>query len=93
MIGFADPVKLKPLPVFLGCFFRPGIGCELLRLFRRGHCFRKTAGFGIGGGQRSDERGFDIMSQLTCAFGQTDRLSPIAQPGIGAGGQHPRQIV
>ena len=93
MIGFAGPVKLKPLPVFLGQFFRPGCGCELLRLFRRRHRFRKTARFGISGGQRPEEQGFAIMSQLTRAFGQTDRLGPIAKLVIGTGGQHPRQIV
>ena len=78
MIGFAGAVKLKPLPVFLGQLFSPGIGCELFRLFRRGHRFRETARFGVSGGQRPDERGFAIMCQLTRAFGQTNRLGPIA---------------
>ena len=65
---------LPPPPV------RPGSGCEPLRLFRRGHRFRKTPGFGISGGQCPDEQGFAIMSQLTRAFGQSDRFGPIAEP-------------
>ena len=93
MIGFAGPVEFKQLPVFRRHRRQSGRGGELLRLFRRGHRFRETAGFGISGGQRPDEQGFAMMSQLTRAFGQTDRLGPMAQPGIGTGGQHPRQVV
>ena len=93
MTGFAGAVELKQLPIFRSHVRQPGCGCELLHLFRRGHRFRETAGFGISGGQRPDEQGLAIMGQLTRAFGQTDRLSPIAKLVIGTGGQHPRQVV
>jgi len=81
------------LPVFRRNRRQPDLGCELLRLFRRGHRFRETAGFSISGGQRPDEQRFVVMSQLTRMFGQTDGLGPIAQSVIGTGGQNPRQIV
>ena len=93
MIGFAGAVEFEQLPVFRRHRRQPGSGCELLRLFRRGHRFREPPGFGISGGQRPDEQGLAIMSQLTRAFGQTDRLGPIAKLVIGTGGQHPRQVV
>ena len=93
MIGLASPVKLKQFPVLFSQLLHPGSGCELLRLFRGGHCLRKTSAFRISSGQRPDKRGLAIMSQFTRVFGQTDRLGPVAKPVIGTGGQCPRQIV
>ena len=93
MTGLAGPVEFEQLPVFCRHRRQPGSGCELLRLFRRGHRLREPPGFGISGGKRPDEQGLAIMSQLTRAFGQTHRLGPIAKPVIGTGGQHPRQVV
>ncbi len=93
MVGFAGPVEFEQWPDFRRHIRQPGTGCELLRLFRRGHRFRETAGFGVSGSQRPDEQGFAIMGQFTRAFGQTDRLGSIAKPVIGTGGQHPRQVV
>ena len=89
MTGFAGPAEFKQLPAFRRHRRLPGSICELLRFFRRGHRFRETAGFGIGGGQRRKERGLAIMSQLTRAFGQINRLSPIAERVIGTGRQYP----
>ena len=93
MKGFAGPVEFKQLPVFRRHGRQPGTGGKLFRLFRCGHRFRETSGFGISRGQRPDEEGLTIMSQFTRAFGQTDRLRPIAKRVIGTGRQRPRQII
>ena len=93
MIGLAGPIQFEQLTVFHRHSRQPGCGCELLRLFRRGHRFREPPGFGISGGQRPDEQRFVIMSQLTRAFSQLHRLRPIAEFSLGTGRQNPCQIV
>ena len=85
MIGFAGAVEFEQLPVFRGHSCQPGPHCKLLRLFRRGHCFREAAGFRIGSGQRPNKQGLAIMSQFTRALGQPDCLSPIAKLVIATG--------
>ena len=55
MIGFAGAVEFEQLPVFRRYGGQACAGRNLLRFFRRGHRFGKTATFGISGGKRPNE--------------------------------------
>ena len=79
--------------VLAGELFVPRLSRLRAGLLRRGNRLGKSAGFGVGGGERADHDGPLEPGQFAGLLGQPDGSGSVAKIGLGTRCQEPGQVI